>query len=382
MSTENSSLWLLQKGVVHLEEIALFLMNFSASILPHVLAVITALVAGVLLLVLRRKIVSLLCRVLKKLTAHFSGAADIIDAAQRPAVAFLTVLAVYLFASILQTHFWPGAGKLAAFLLMALKISLIVCITWAAMDATGPVVSAIQGSKSTLDKTLVLFLSKILKVILLALSVIIIMDEVGYNISGLITGLGLGGLTFALAAQDTASNLFGGVVIIADKPFQVGDWIQADSLEGVVSDITLRSTHIRTFKDAEIIVPNSVLANASIINWSRMNKRKVEMTLGVTYQTSREQLQQADEAIRKILREHPRVDPDVIIVAFNEFAAYSLDLTVAYFTKDTAFADYIAVKEDINFRIMDALASLGVEFAYPTQTLLMESAAPKEKEEA
>ena len=364
-----------------MEEIALFLMNFSAGILPHVLAVITALVAGVLLLVLRRKIVSLLCRMLKKFTSRFSGAADIIDTAQRPAVAFLTVLAVYLFASILQAHFWPGAENLAAFLLMALKISLIVCITWAAMDATGPVVSAIQGSKSTLDKTLVLFLSKILKVVLLVLSVIIIMDEVGYNISGLITGLGLGGLTFALAAQDTASNLFGGVVIIADKPFQVGDWIQADSLEGVVADITLRSTHIRTFKDAEIIVPNSVLANASIINWSRMNKRKVEMTLGVTYQTSREQLQQADEAIRNILREHPRVDPDVIIVAFNEFSAYSLDLTVAYFIKDTAFADYIAVKEDINFRIMDALASLGVEFAYPTQTLLMESAVSKEKEE-
>lgn len=364
-----------------MEEIALFLMNFSAGILPHVLAVITALVAGVLLLVLRRKIVSLLCRMLKKFTSRFSGAADIIDAAQRPAVAFLTVLAVYLFASILQAHFWPGAENLAAFLLMALKISLIVCITWAAMDATGPVVSAIQGSKSTLDKTLVLFLSKILKVVLLVLSIIIIMDEVGYNISGLITGLGLGGLTFALAAQDTASNLFGGVVIIADKPFQVGDWIQADSLEGVVADITLRSTHIRTFKDAEIIVPNSVLANASIINWSRMNKRKVEMTLGVTYQTSREQLQQADEAIRNILREHPRVDPDVVIVAFNEFSAYSLDLTVAYFIKDTAFADYIAVKEDINFRIMDALASLGVEFAYPTQTLLMESTVSKEKEE-
>ncbi|MBR6789392.1 MAG: mechanosensitive ion channel family protein [Oscillospiraceae bacterium] len=348
------------------------LLIFSAGILPHVITFVLALIAGLLVFILRRKIVALLSKCLKKLTDRFPCASDIIDAAEKPAVSFFAILAGYIFLAIVIRDFFPGAYEVSNFLTMALKISLIVCITWALMNAAGPIITALQEN-SKLDNTIVAFLAKILKVVILVISVVIIIDEIGYNISSLITGIGLGGLVVALAAQDTASNFFGGIVIIADKPFQVGDWIESNGLEGVVSDITLRSTHIRTFKDAEIIVPNSTLANAPITNWTRMKKRKVDMTLGVTYQTSPEKIAEATEAVKEILRNHPRVHPDVIIVAFNEFNAYSLDLTVGFFLHDTAFADYIGVKSEINLQIMRKLAEIGVDFAYPTQTLLVET---------
>lgn len=354
-----------------MNDFALFLMKFSSDILPHVITVVVALVVSLLIFVLRRKIVKLLSALIKKLTSHFATAEPVIEAFQRPAVAFLTMVSIYLGLTILVRDFLPNFTMLPAFLVRALKIGLIICITWGAMGASDPVVKAFQGNHDNLDLTIVSFVSKILKVVIVVISTVIIIDEVGYNITGLITGLGLGGLTFALAAQDTASNFFGGVVIITDKPFQVGDWIQTADLEGVVADISLRSTRIRTFKDAEIIVPNSTLANTAITNWSRMNKRKVEMTLGLTYQTDPEKLRQAEEAVREVIKKHPRVDPEVVIVAFNEFAAYSLNLTVAYFIRDTAFADYVAVKEEINFGIMECLQQLGAEFAYPTQTVFM-----------
>lgn len=348
------------------------LLIFSANILPNMVAIIVALIVGLLLFILRRKLASLLCKLFKKLTHRFPCADEIIDASETPAAAFLAILAGFIFLNAVVNGCFPAAYQFSSFLTMALKISLIVCVTWALMNAAGPIITALQDN-TKLDNTIIAFLSKILKVVILIISVVIIIDEIGYNISSLITGIGLGGLVVALAAQDTASNFFGGIVIIADKPFQVGDWIESNGLEGIVSDITLRSTHIRTFKDAEIIVPNSTLANAPITNWTRMKKRKVEMTLGVTYQTSPEKIAEATEAVKNILRNHPRVHPDVIIVAFNEFNAYSLDLSVAFFLHDTAFADYIGVKSEINLQIMRKLAEIGVDFAYPTQTLLVES---------
>ena len=170
---------------------------------------------------------------------------------------------------------------------------------------------------------------------------------------------------FRWRAQDTASNFIGGVVIVADKPFAVGDWIQTSSLEGVVEDISLRSTRIRTFKDALVVVSNSSLAADEIINWSRMNKRRVEMTLGFTYQTSRETLGKVVEGIRELLKSDENVVGDPT-VAFNEFGESSLNVTVSYFLNQTGYADYIRLKEQLNFQIMDLCESLGADFAFPS----------------
>lgn len=360
-----------------MNDFALFLMRFSSDILPHVMTVVVAFVVALLIFVLRKKIVRLISAVVKRLTARFTMAEPMIEAFQRPAEAFLVLLSLYSALAILAQGFFPDLPQLTAFLLTVLKIGLIVCLTWGAMGASDPAVKVFRGNHDNLDQTIVSFTANIVKVILVIISMVIIIDEIGYNISGLITGLGLGGLTFALAAQDTASNFFGGVVIITDKPFQVGDWIQTTDLEGVVTDISLRSTRIRTFKDAEIIVPNSTLANMAITNWSRMNKRKVEMTLRFTCQTSAQELRQAEEAVRQLIQSHPKVDPEGVVVAFSEFASDHLSLTAAYFVLDTVYKNYVTVKEEINFSILDCLQQMGIALAYPTQRVWTESSPPK-----
>ena len=343
-----------------MNDFAATLLNLSAGILPHAMTIIVALVVGLGVFVLRRKIVALLARIIKKLTAHLKCSAEIVDAAVRPAVSFMVVLAIYLFLTILLDHFFPDAYKAANFLTMALKISLISCIAWIAMEAVIPLLKQLQIASDKLDDTIAAFLSKIIKIVILVIAAVIIVDEVGYDITGIITGIGLGGLVVTLGAQDTAKNLFGGIVIVIDKPFEVGDWIEVTGLQGVVTDISLRSTRVRSFKDSEMIIPNSTLANASIINWSRMNKRKVEMNMAVVPQTSPDKLEAATEAIRQILRSHAHVDKDEIVAVLNEFSATAVTLMISYFLVDTTFEEHMNVKEEINLQIMRRLADDGL----------------------
>ena len=146
-----------------------------------------------------------------------------------------------------------------------------------------------MGTRSRFDlgagDTVIRFLERIYKAVILLFAGVLVVTEIGYNVNSLIAGLGLGGLTFALAAQDSASNFFGGLVIIFEKPFELGDWISTASLEGSVEDITFRSTKIRTLANALTVVPNSKLCGEPITNWTRMKMRLAQFTLGLTYGT-------------------------------------------------------------------------------------------------
>lgn len=347
--------------------------DLASRFLPMMLSVLFAGVVLASLILFRRKISQLLIALIKKCLHRVSLAEPIADAFFKPISGLCVLLGIYFALSRLSDTFLREAQDASAqnLLLHSLKIGIIVLLTWGMINSTEPIVTAVRKNGGNEDKTILLFAGKIVKVILLILAVVVIIDELGYNITGIITGLGLGGLTFALAAQDTASNFFGGLVIIGDKPFAVDDWIQTPALEGVVTNITLRTTRIRTFKDAEIVVPNSALANAAITNWSRMSKRKVSFTLTLTYDTSKEQLQAARDGVLALLNAHPDVLEDSPLVTFQAFSPYSLDLEVAYFVSRTAYPEYMKIKEEINYQILDCFEQLGVSFAYPTQTVLL-----------
>lgn len=351
-----------------ISSIADFFISFSDGLLPHVITILIALIIFGVLFMIRRKIVTLVITLLKKLTSHLHHADEIIDCFTKPLVMMVVVLAAYFSLRVLL----HGFGVVNILLLpVLLRAFTIILLTWGLVSASDHIVAALKGEKTVLDQTILSFLSKIVKIIIIVLAAVMVMDAFDYDITGVITGLGITGLTVALAAQDTASNFFGGVVIVADKPFAVGDWIQTSSVEGVVEDISIRSTRIRTFKDAVIIVPNSALASAEIINWSRMSKRKVEMTLGFTYQTSHETLQKVIAGVKQMLEAHEAIVTP-IVVGFVEFGTSSLNITVNYFVNRTTMLEYSAVKEEINFKIMDLCESLGAEFAYPTQTVFLE----------
>lgn len=345
-------------------------------LLPYVFSLGLAILFFFAFFLLRKPMVRLLFKIFHRCLRRFHSAQEIIDGFEKPLCAFLVCIGVYLGVWELTRGFSALLGLLPL-LRTFLRISLIVALTWGLMNAAEPIVAAVKGSHAGLDKALITFVARIVRGLLFVLSVILIISETGYDITGMITSLGLAGLTVSLAAKDSASNFFGGLVIIADKPFTVGDWIQTPEMEGVVTDVTLRTTRIRTFKDAEVVIPNSILANTSIVNWSRMSKRRVHFTLGVTYDTPQEKLHAAVEGIRTLLSRYPDdVEQESVLVTFDAFGDYSLNLEIYYYALRTTWAEYMELKEKVNFDIRQLMDDLQVEIAFPTQVILTGNTEP------
>lgn len=220
---------------------------------------------------------------------------------------------------------------------------------------------------------LALFLVKGVKLVLLVMGFVIIVQEWGYNFTGFLASLGLGGLAFALAAKDTAANLFGSLVIFSDKPFDVGDWIQTPEVEGTVENIGIRSTRVRTFAKALVAVPNATLANSPITNWSRMTMRRIKMTVGLTYDTDSKQMKNILAQIRTMLQTDPDINNKTILINFTDFQDSALGIFCYFFTNTTKWQEYLMVRERINLSIMEIVENNKASFAFPSQSLYIES---------
>ena len=225
---------------------------------------------------------------------------------------------------------------------------------------------------------LIQFIAKGIRVIIIALTISIVVQEWGYNVNSFVAGLGIGGLAFALAAQDTLANLFGGMVITLDKPFTLEDWIETPSVEGVVEEITFRSTRVRTFAQALVHVPNATIVKEPITNWSRMGKRRIMFTLGVMYSTPRGKLEGCTRLIEELLINHEEIDNEFIVVRFNEFNNSSLDIFIYCFALTTQWGEFLRIQEDINFKTMDILEKEGVSVAIPSRSIYFENQIQKE----
>ncbi|MCK0472921.1 mechanosensitive ion channel family protein [Halalkalibacter sp. APA_J-10(15)] len=311
----------------------------------------------------------LIVALLKKTpTAVFS---NLLLSFEQPLRVFWAVLGTYL-----ALVYLPFNITTIEFVAHVYRSIIIILVGWGLFNYTSShslsLIKVISKIDDDEDSMLIPFISKVLQAAVLALIIIVVISEWGFDISGFIAGLGLGGLAFALAAQDTVGNFFGGVVIITEKPFKKGEWIQTPTVEGTVEDITFRSTRIRTFADSVITVPNSTLANEPITNWSQMGKRRITFNLGVTYSTPREKLERCVKKIEQLLYDHEEVDKELIIVRFSEFNDSSLDIYIYFFTKSIVWLEWFATKEDINFKIMNILKEEGVSVAFPSRSIYME----------
>jgi MscS family membrane protein len=259
---------------------------------------------------------------------------------------------------------------------------MYVAGAWFLFNATNVLARHVLGiAKKTdtrLDEQLVPILRTSIKVFVVIIVTLQVVDQMGGDVKGLIAGLGLGGLAFALAARDSLANIFGSVVILADQPFKVGDWIEAEGVEGVVEEIGFRSTRVRTFAKSLYTVPNSKLADWAINNWSAMPRRRIMSTIGVSYEATPEQLEAAVEGIRKIIEENGDLHTDFYLVNFNDFGDSALELFVYCFTKTTDWAQYMGIRQAFNLAIMRLLRDLGLEVAFPTRTVyLRQDQAPE-----
>lgn len=225
------------------------------------------------------------------------------------------------------------------------------------------------STDSKLDDQAIPIIQGTVKVFLVLVGIALFLQNLGYSVGSLIAGLGLGGAALALASKDTLSNLFGAIVIFWDRPFELGDWVVLEGVEGTVEEVGLRTTRIRTFANALVTVPNMKLTTASIINWSKMKKRRIKMTIGVTYDSKPDQIRAGVKAIQDLITATPDIRDDYYLVRFDAFGPSSLDIFIYCFTATTVWADFLEVKEQFLLNIMDRFQEIGLDFAFPTQTV-------------
>lgn len=228
-----------------------------------------------------------------------------------------------------------------------------------------------QYNQST--KNIINLLITFLKIIVIIILLIMMLKAWGYNPSTLLASLGILGMAAALAAQDTTKNIFGAMMIFVDKPFNIGDWIKTPNVEGTIQEIGMRSTKVKTFEDAIVSIPNGVLANEAIINWTKRNRRRIKMTLGLTYSTTSMQMSNILKQIRELLKNDPDIHPQTIFVNFLDFNDSSLGILCYFFTKTVDWGEYMNIRERINLEFMKIVEDNKASFAFPSHSVYIEN---------
>tara|TARA_A100001037_G_C15122919_1_gene624766 strand:- start:853 stop:1893 length:1041 start_codon:yes stop_codon:yes gene_type:complete len=229
----------------------------------------------------------------------------------------------------------------------------------------------------TVDQTTAFAVGKLLRVAVTITGVLMVLQGLGFSVSGVLAFGGIGGIAVGFAARDLLANFFGALMIFLDRPFSVGDWIRSPDrdIEGTVEEIGWRQTRIRTFDERPLYVPNAIFNSLSVENPSRMRNRRIYETIGVRY-ADVEVLKEIVDEVEKMLRAHPDIDVEkTLMVNFVEFGPSSLDFFIYTFTRTIVWEEYHQVKQDVLFKVSDIIGAKGAEVAFPTQTINIEAEA-------
>jgi small-conductance mechanosensitive channel len=210
----------------------------------------------------------------------------------------------------------------------------------------------------------------IVKVVLWGIGITFLLDNLGFKISTVIAGLGIGGIAIALAAQTVLGDLFSYFVIFFDRPFEVGDFIIIGDFLGSVEHIGIKTTRLRSLGGEQLVFSNTDLTNSRLRNYKRMDKRRVVFKFGVVYQTKLQQLKEIPKIVTEIIKNVP--DTVFDRAHFFSYGDFSLDFEVVYYVLSRDYNKYMDIQQEINFKLKEELEKLGIEFAYPTQTLFLE----------
>lgn len=290
----------------------------------------------------------------------------------RPLSLFVVSLLLLVFSPVLQLP--PEMGHwLLLFIRAALPLFATV-VFYKLIDLVGVYMHRFaQRTESTLDDQLVPLLRKSLRTFVVIIGSLFILDNLDFNVTAFIAGLSIGGLAFALAAQDTIKNFFGSLMIFIDKPFQIGDWITSGEIDGSVEEVGFRSTRIRTFRNSVTSVPNGKLADWVVDNHGLRQYRRFYTLLALTYDTPPQLVQLFVDGLKKIVADHPKTRKDFYEIHLNELGTHSLDIMFYIFFAVPNWSEELQARHEILIRIMELAESLEVRFAFPTQTLHMET---------
>ena len=262
-------------------------------------------------------------------------------------------------------------------LLLALKFFAVFASVWVGflfIDLLAAYMARkAEQTQTKFDDILVPLVSKSLKVFVVCVGVLTCAQAFSLPIAGLVGGMGIASAAIVFASQDAISNIFGSVIVLTDRPFEIGDWIVTDGVEGTVETVGFRSTRIRTFYNSEVTLPNSRLTSAVVDNLGRRQYRRIKAMLGVQYDTTPEQMDAFCEGVRELIRRHPYTRKDYFHVYFNEFSDSSLNIMLYCFLECPDWAVELREKHRLFVDIMKLAERLGVSFAFPTRTLHMYS---------
>ena len=316
---------------------------------------------------------------------HFDSIDSLAKAFNRPIQIYLLCLALYLFLINSPIKLFSEHSIIDNIL----RTSLIICFTWGIYNLCdaghGLFVQIWKQSGLRVDKTVAEMVSALAHFLCILLGFAMIAEEWEYDITAFVASLGIGAMAIALAAKDSLANIFGSIVIITERPFVVGDWISANNVEGIVEKVSFRSTCIRTFYQELVYVPNNLLSNTPIINYTQRNKYRIQFMLGVTYSTTREQMQNVCRQIRHLCEQMDDIYDTGIDVNFFEFGDSSLNIRIVCFAKIPEeiknYAQknsiYFKIREQFNLEVMKILEENGVSCAFPSRSIYFETPIPE-----
>ena len=223
-----------------------------------------------------------------------------------------------------------------------------------------------KKTETSFDNHLIPVIQKAVRAIIWSLGIVIGLDNIGFDITAMIAGLGIGGLALALAAQDSVKNIFAGIMIFLDKPFKINDRIKIDGHDGTVEEVGLRSTRIRTLEGRIVTIPNCTFTDNSVINVTSQPALKVKINLGLTYDTNEEQMQKAIDILQDIVKGQDAITNDYA-AGFNEFGDFSLNILFMYYVKPESH--WLDTQTLVNKEVLRRFNKEGLDFAFPTQTI-------------
>ena len=289
----------------------------------------------------------------------------------KPLKAFFILLGIYLGLMIFDLP-----QNVFAIITKIFKIGIILCATRGFTNLCDPKSESFADLRKKMNfngnDTTINFFSKVLKVLIYILSGFVLITELGYNLGGLATGLGISSVVIALAAQDVAKSFLASLSIISDKPFEIGEYIKVGDIAGTVEDITFRTTRIRNVENQVVVLPNSVLTSENIINLTKMKKRRYSLVLTLELNTPLEKVRTFVENIREILTNNTDVENETMKVFFSTISDSGIDVSVDFYTFITEYISYLKFKEDINYIILDLANKQDLKLAYPSQSIYIE----------
>ena len=300
---------------------------------------------------------------------HFEATHILLQSFSVPAQRMVWFSGIYLALASLP---WAIQG-MPKLLLMVYRMAMTLCICeglYLASDVASLLLKRC-GEEIRSNKTLLSLLDTAYKVLVVILGVATLAQESGFPIGSIVAGAGLIGLTVSLAAQETASNIFSGIVILVDKPFAVGDWIIAGDVEGEVIDINFRSIKIRGLDKSVSILTNSKVCSSTIVNCAMRTTRPYKFTLGVTYGTSRAKLEQLMADLTAMLEASEYVEKGSALVRLTSFGDSSINLLVSAYLRTNQAGTFLQMQNDLNLDVMDVMQRDGVDFAFPSTTVYL-----------